>query len=79
MSVVWPPARYVAGVLGAGLVFAAVTNTCAMGMALARLPYNRRAVATCDMPTVVSQITNPQITNPQITRPHITTPQEVRS
>jgi rhodanese-related sulfurtransferase len=30
LSVVWPPARFVAGVLGAGLVFAAVTNTCAM-------------------------------------------------
>ncbi|GII97340.1 rhodanese-like domain-containing protein [Sinosporangium siamense] len=40
-SVRWPRARFVAGFIGAGLTFAAVTNTCAMGMALAKLPYNR--------------------------------------
>ena len=28
-------------VVGAGLVFAGISNTCAMGMALARLPWNR--------------------------------------
>ncbi|WP_424533577.1 rhodanese-like domain-containing protein [Sphaerisporangium viridialbum] len=37
----WAPARLIAGFIGAGLTFAAVTNTCAMGMALAKLPYNR--------------------------------------
>lgn len=37
----WPPARFVAGFVGAGLTFSALTNTCAMGMALARLPHNR--------------------------------------
>jgi rhodanese-related sulfurtransferase len=31
------------GFVGAGLVFAGVTNTCALGMLLAQLPYNRRA------------------------------------
>lgn len=31
------------GVVGAGLVFAGVTNTCGMGMLLAKLPWNRRA------------------------------------
>lgn len=41
VSIVWPPARFVAGAVGAGLVFAAVTNTCAMGMLLSKLPYNR--------------------------------------
>jgi len=41
VSLWWPPARYLAGVIGAGLMFAAITDTCAMGMALARLPYNR--------------------------------------
>ena len=41
VSIVFPPARFVAGFVGAGLVFAAVTNTCAMGMLLAKLPYNR--------------------------------------
>lgn len=29
------------GLVGAGLVFAGVTNTCGMGMLLARLPWNR--------------------------------------
>ncbi|MEA5580590.1 rhodanese-like domain-containing protein [Nodularia harveyana UHCC-0300] len=29
------------GFVGAGLVFAGVTNTCAMGMLLAKLPYNQ--------------------------------------
>ncbi|MFO7777128.1 MAG: rhodanese-like domain-containing protein [Nitriliruptoraceae bacterium] len=41
LSLVFPPARFVAGFVGAGLVFAAVTNTCAMGMLLTKLPYNR--------------------------------------
>lgn len=30
------------GFVGAGLVFAGVTNTCAMGSLLAKLPYNQR-------------------------------------
>lgn len=41
VSIAFPPARYVAGLVGAGLVFAAVTNTCGMGMMLSKLPYNR--------------------------------------
>ena len=41
-------------VIGAGLTVAALTNTCAMGMLLARLPYNRGA--TCDAQTVVAQL-----------------------
>jgi rhodanese-related sulfurtransferase len=40
-SVFVPGARFVAGFVGAGLVFAAVSNTCAMAHVLARLPYNR--------------------------------------
>lgn len=56
-SIAWPAARYVAGAVGAGLVVAAVTDTCVMGMLLARLPYNRRGSNTCDMPTVVSHLT----------------------
>lgn len=36
-----PPAVFVAGFVGAGLTFAALTDTCAMGMMLAKLPYNR--------------------------------------
>lgn len=30
------------GFVGAGLVFAGITNTCAMGLLLAKLPYNQR-------------------------------------
>jgi rhodanese-related sulfurtransferase len=41
VSIVVPGARFVAGLVGAGLVIAAVTNTCAMGMVLTRLPFNR--------------------------------------
>jgi rhodanese-related sulfurtransferase len=31
------------GLVSAGLVFAGITNTCALGMLLAKLPYNQRA------------------------------------
>ncbi len=54
-SVAWPPARFVAGAVGVGLVGAAVTDTCAMGVVLSRLPYNRRS--RCDLPTVASALT----------------------
>lgn len=37
-------------IVGSGLVFAGITNTCAMGMLLARLPYNRPP--GCDVPAV---------------------------
>ena len=37
--------------VGSGLVFAGVTDTCAMGMLLAKLPYNRPA--SCDVPAMV--------------------------
>ena len=53
-SLVVPGAQWVAFAIGAGLTFAAISNTCAMGMLLARLPYNRGA--TCDAQTVVSKL-----------------------
>jgi rhodanese-related sulfurtransferase len=46
VSIVFPPARFVAGFVGAGLVFAAVTNTCGMAMVLSKLPYNRPRTAS---------------------------------
>lgn len=53
---VWvPAARFVAGFVGAGLTFAALSNTCAMGMMLAKLPYNRSNA--CDVNVVVDQLT----------------------
>ncbi len=36
-----PGARFRSGFVGAGLVFAGVTDTCAMGLLLAKLPWNR--------------------------------------
>jgi rhodanese-related sulfurtransferase len=36
------------GLVGAGLVFAGVTDTCGMGMLLARMPWNHRAAAATD-------------------------------
>ncbi len=41
--------------VGSGLVFAGITDTCAMGMLLARLPYNRPA--SCDVPAMVRALT----------------------
>jgi rhodanese-related sulfurtransferase len=54
-SVFVPSLKYVSGFVGAGLAFAAVTNTCAMGMALSKLPYNRGA--GCDVEGVVRDLT----------------------
>jgi Protein of unknown function (DUF2892) len=31
------------GFVGAGLIFAGITDTCAMAMLLAKLPYNQKA------------------------------------
>ena len=38
--------------VGSGLVFAGLTDTCGMGLLLARLPFNR-ATASCDTDTMV--------------------------
>ncbi|WP_394248715.1 rhodanese-like domain-containing protein [Arthrobacter pityocampae] len=38
-----PKVRALAGVVGTGLTFSAVTNTCAMGRALSAMPWNRAA------------------------------------
>ncbi|MET8463255.1 rhodanese-like domain-containing protein [Micromonospora zamorensis] len=53
-SVFVPQLKWVAGFIGAGLTFAAVSNTCAMGMMLGKLPYNRGA--NCDVDTIVGQL-----------------------
>ena len=52
---VWAPKlRFLAGGIGAGLVFAALSNTCAMGAALMKLPYNR--TPNTDIDVVVKQL-----------------------
>src|SRR5574340_477020 len=53
-SIAAPKLKWVAGAIGGGLTFAALSNTCAMGMLLSKLPYNRGAA--CDAPTIVAQL-----------------------
>jgi rhodanese-related sulfurtransferase len=53
-SLAVPTLKWLAAGIGGGLAGAALTNTCAMGMALSKLPYNRGA--TCDAQTIVSQL-----------------------
>jgi rhodanese-related sulfurtransferase len=54
-SLLVPGLQWVAALLGAGLTVAALTNTCAMGMLLSKLPYNRGS-ASCDLTTIVGQL-----------------------
>lgn len=53
-SVALPALKWGAAFVGAGLTFAALTNTCAMGMLLAKLPYNRGA--SCDLQTIMARL-----------------------
>lgn len=53
-SIVVPGMKWVAFVMGAGLSITAITNTCLMGMVLAKLPYNRGPA--CDAQSVVAQL-----------------------
>jgi rhodanese-related sulfurtransferase len=55
-SLWWLPARFLAGLVGGGLAIAALTNTCAMGILLARLPYNRSA-PTVDIAANLDRLT----------------------
>lgn len=49
-----PGAEWIAGLIGAGLTAAALTNTCALGTLLSKLPYNRNA--SCDLDTIVGHL-----------------------
>ncbi len=42
-SVAVPKLKWLAAAIGGGLTYAAVSNTCAMGTALSKVPYNRTA------------------------------------
>jgi rhodanese-related sulfurtransferase len=53
-SVAVPKLKWLAAGVGGGLTFAALSNTCAMGMMLSKLPYN--CGAACDAQAVVSQL-----------------------
>jgi rhodanese-related sulfurtransferase len=53
-STLVPRLKWLAAAIGGGLTYAAVSNTCAMGTALSKLPYNRGA--STDTATVLSQL-----------------------
>lgn len=56
-SIAVPRLKWLAAAAGAGLTYAAVSNTCAMGTALSKLPYNRGT--TSDAKTVLSELSAP--------------------
>lgn len=53
-STLFPPAKWVAAGVAAGLVASAVTDTCAMAALLAKLPYNR--TDRCDVAAVLREL-----------------------
>lgn len=57
-SIAVPQLKWVAAALGGGLTFAALSNTCAMGTALSKLPYNRGAKS--DAATILAYLSAAQ-------------------
>lgn len=53
-SVFVPQLKWLSAAVGGGLATAALTDSCAMGALLAKLPYNRDA--SCDLQTVLAQL-----------------------
>lgn len=51
-----PRLKWVAAAIGTGLAGAALTNTCAMGMMLAKMPWNRAAGGPCDVESLVQAL-----------------------
>ena len=58
-SAVFEPLKWVAAALGAGLVLAALTDTCLLGRLLALLPHNRAASRAA--PAALSALTGPAL------------------
>jgi rhodanese-related sulfurtransferase len=56
-SVVFRPAKWLAATVGAGLVVAALRNSCLMGLLLSKLPYNRGA--SCNPSAALAQLRQP--------------------
>lgn len=52
-SVLVPKAKWMSGAVASGLVFSALSNTCAMGNVLMKLPYNR---SDCDIEGVLAEM-----------------------
>lgn len=63
-SVVFPPAKWLAGGVAAGLTFSAVSNTCAMATMLSKLPYNQ--TESCDIAGVLERLNAAQGVNPSV-------------
>lgn len=57
-SIAYEPLKWIAGLVGAGLTFAAITNTCAMSRVLGLLPHNRTRSA--DPETLLRALTSDQ-------------------
>ena len=53
-SIAVPKAKWLSGAVATGLTFSALSNTCAMGNLLGRLPYNRGA--GCDIDAVLAEM-----------------------
>jgi rhodanese-related sulfurtransferase len=51
---VWNPLVIIAGCVGGGLFYSALSDTCGMAMLLSRFPYNR--TTTCDVRQIVKQL-----------------------
>jgi len=54
VSVLLPRAKWLAGGVGAGLTYSALSNTCAMAAALQKLPYN--SANDCDIAAVIAEL-----------------------
>lgn len=54
-SLLAPRLRWLATAVGGGLAFSALTDTCAMGAALSKLPFNQGA-ASCDIDAVIREL-----------------------
>jgi rhodanese-related sulfurtransferase len=54
VSILLPKAKWLAGGVASGLVYSALSNTCAMGTVLAKLPYNQ--VDRCDIAGVLDEL-----------------------
>lgn len=53
-ALAWSPLKWLSALVGGGLLFSALTDTCAMGNLLSRLPWNR--AATCDIRATLEQL-----------------------
>jgi rhodanese-related sulfurtransferase len=53
-SIVVPELKWLSGAVGGGLIFAALSNTCGMGMLLSKMPWNK--AASCYLDDVVKAL-----------------------